>query len=158
MSRYKFWLATLIIISIAISYLIISNESFKVRNFPLLKRVMVTKEVQREVNSGNLEKDRRPSAIEEQVVSDAVKHIEKHDQTEIIIRSRLNRKISEIKRGKKPDSKPIENRTTRDSVTLQSNRKQVDDEQAEQISRIRLENIWEHYCITDGKESDDCKE
>lgn len=157
MSKCKFWLATLIIISIAISYLIISNESFKALNNPLLKRVMLTKEVQREV-SGNLEKDRRPSAIEEQVVSDAVKHIEKHNQAEVVIRSRLNRKISEIKRGKKPDTKPIENKTTRDSVTLKSERRQVDDEQAEQISRIRLENIWEHYCITDGKESDDCKE
>lgn len=157
MSKCKFWLATLIIISIVISYLIISNESFKVRNNPLLKRVMVTKEVQREVN-GNLEKDRRPSAIEEQVVSDAVKHIERHNQEEVVIRSRLNRKISEIKRGKRPDTKPIENKTTRDSVTLKSERRQVDDEQAEQISRIRLENIWEHYCIADGKESDDCKE
>ena len=157
MSKYKFWIATLIIISIAISYLIISNESFKALNNPLLKRAMLTKEVQREV-SGNLEKNRRPSAIEEQVVSDAVEHIEKHDQAEVVIRSRLNRKISEIKRGKKPDTKPIENKTMRDSVTLKSERRQVDDEQAEQISRIRLENIWEHYCITDGKESDDCKE
>lgn len=157
MSRFKFWIATLIIISIAISYLIISNESFKALNNPLLKRAMLTKEVQREV-SGNLEKNRRPSAIEEQVVSDAVEHIEKHDQAEVVIRSRLNRKISEIKRGKKPDTKPIENKTMRDSVTLKSERRQVDDEQAEQISRIRLENIWEHYCITDGKESDDCKE
>lgn len=157
MSRFKFWIATLIIISIAISYLIISNESFKALNNPLLKRAMLTKEVQREV-SGNLEKNRRPSAIEEQVVSDAVEHIEKHDQAEVVIRSRLNRKISEIKRSKKPDTKPIENKTMRDSVTLKSERRQVDDEQAEQISRIRLENIWEHYCITDGKESDDCKE